>query len=35
MALFKCEKCGAMKDGRCKPRKYPKCGETGTMKKKE
>jgi Fur family peroxide stress response transcriptional regulator len=35
MAVFKCEKCGASKEGRCKPRKCPQCGATGTMKKKE
>lgn len=33
MAVFKCEKCGATKEGRCKPKKCPKCGATGTMKK--
>jgi len=33
MAVFKCEKCGATKEGRCKPKKCPSCGETGTMKK--
>lgn len=33
MAVFKCEKCGATKEGRCKPRKCPNCGEQGTMKK--
>jgi Fur family peroxide stress response transcriptional regulator len=35
MAVFKCEKCGASKEGRCKPRKCPKCGSEGTMKKKQ
>ncbi len=33
MAVFKCESCGATKEGRCKPKKCPKCGETGTMSK--
>jgi len=33
MAVFKCESCGATKEGRCKPKKCPKCGETGVMKK--
>jgi len=34
MAVFKCEKCGAEKDGRCKPKKCAKCAEEGTMVKK-
>jgi ABC-type ATPase with predicted acetyltransferase domain len=33
MAVFKCEKCGAKKEGRCKPKKCEKCGGTGTMQK--
>ena len=33
MAEFKCEKCGAKKEGRCKPRKCPKCGAEGSMAK--
>ena len=33
MAKFKCEKCGATKEGRCKPKKCPDCGEQGTMSK--
>ncbi len=33
MAIFKCEKCGTEKDGRCKPKKCPKCGATGAMVK--
>ncbi|MBF0473866.1 MAG: rubredoxin [Nitrospirae bacterium] len=33
MAIFKCSKCGAEKDCRCKPKTCPKCG--GTMKKEE
>lgn len=35
MAEFKCEKCGAKKEGRCKPKKCPSCGENGIMKKEE
>ncbi|MDQ7822032.1 MAG: rubredoxin [Candidatus Eremiobacteraeota bacterium] len=34
MATYTCSKCGAKKDGRCKPQKCPKCGEKGTMEKK-
>jgi Fur family peroxide stress response transcriptional regulator len=33
MAIFKCEKCGATKDGRCRPKKCPSCGEEGSMEK--
>lgn len=33
MALFKCEKCGATKEGRCKPKKCPQCEEAGCMVK--
>jgi rubrerythrin len=33
MAVFKCEKCGATKDGRCKPQKCPVCGQKGCMQK--
>jgi rubrerythrin len=33
MAVFKCEKCGATKEGRCKPKKCPECGEANTMTK--
>lgn len=35
MAVFKCGSCGATKEGRCKPRKCPKCGADGKMKKEE
>ena len=35
MAVFKCEKCGATKEGRCKPKKCPACAEAGTMQKQE
>jgi rubrerythrin len=34
MAVFKCSRCGASKEGRCKPRKCPSCGAQGTMVKK-
>ena len=30
-----CEKCGATKDGSCKPHKFPECAEAGTMQKQE
>ncbi len=33
MAVFKCDKCGETKEGRCKPRKCPACGKEGTMVK--
>ncbi len=33
MAIVKCEKCGATKEGRYKPRKCPACGEEGVMTK--
>ncbi len=33
MAIFKCTKCGATKEGRCKPQKCAKCGEKGAMQK--
>ena len=35
MATFKCEKCGAETEGRCKPKECPKCGESGNMNKKD
>jgi len=35
MAVFKCEKCGATKDGRCKPKKCPACAAEGCMQKQE
>ncbi|MEJ2183981.1 MAG: rubredoxin [Nitrospirota bacterium] len=34
MAVFVCEKCGATKEARCKPKKCPSCGGSGTMVKK-
>jgi rubrerythrin len=33
MAIFKCKKCGTIKEGKCKPQKCPKCGQKGTMEK--
>ncbi len=35
MAVFKCEKCGVTKEGRCKPKKCDACGETGVMVKQD
>ncbi len=35
MAVFKCEKCGATIDTRCKPKKCHVCGEMACMCKKE
>ncbi len=35
MAQWKCSKCGAIKEARCKPKKCPECGEAGTMVKEE
>ena len=35
MALFKCEKCGETKEGRCKPKACSACGEAGVMVKQE
>ena len=35
MAIFKCEKCGETKEGRCKPKQCPACGQTGVMVKQE
>ncbi|GBE40245.1 hypothetical protein BMS3Bbin09_00119 [bacterium BMS3Bbin09] len=35
MAIFKCESCGATKEGHCKPKECPKCGKTDIMKKQE
>ncbi|MCS7232445.1 MAG: RCKP-type rubredoxin-like domain-containing protein [Thermodesulfovibrionaceae bacterium] len=33
MATFKCSKCGATKESKCKPQKCPKCGQKGSMQK--
>jgi hypothetical protein len=35
MATFTCEKCGATKEGRCKPKKCVACGGSDCMVKKE
>ncbi len=35
MAIFKCEKCGATKETRCKPKKCADCGGSDCMIKKE
>lgn len=35
MATFRCESCGTEKEGRCKPKKCPKCGAVGGMTKKQ
>lgn len=35
MSVFVCSKCGAVKEGRCKPKKCPKCGAEGSFEKKE
>ncbi|MBI4744658.1 MAG: rubredoxin [Actinobacteria bacterium] len=35
MAVWKCSKCGATKEGRCKPKKCPKCGAQDSFKKEE
>ncbi len=33
MAEWKCSKCGFIKDSRCKPRKCPECGASGSLEK--
>ena len=33
MATFTCDKCGATKEGRCRPKKCPSCGIEGSMQK--
>ena len=35
MAKWKCSKCGFTKEGRCKPRKCPKCWESNSFEKDE
>lgn len=35
MAEFKCRECGEVKEGRCKPRKCPKCEAAGSFEKVE
>ncbi|WP_018962591.1 RCKP-type rubredoxin-like domain-containing protein [Coprothermobacter platensis] len=34
MAVWKCSVCGYEKEGKCKPKKCPECGSTGTFEKK-
>jgi rubrerythrin len=34
MAIWKCEKCGHEKEGRCKPKKCPACEGAGSFVKK-
>lgn len=34
MAVFICKKCGYEKEGKCKPKKCPSCGESGQFEKK-
>ncbi len=35
MTKFKCEHCGVIQEGECKPEKCPECGKSNTMKKHE
>lgn len=35
MAVFKCGSCGATKEGRCKPKQCPECGEQNSMTKEQ
>jgi|UniRef100_A0A7C3SK31 ABC-type ATPase with predicted acetyltransferase domain len=35
MAVYTCEKCGKAVETRCKPRKCPECGESGSLRKQE
>ena len=35
MAEFECGNCGHRKEGRCKPRTCPACGEKKTFEKKD
>ena len=35
MGKFKCERCGAIAEARCNPKKCVKCGESDTMSKQE
>jgi rubrerythrin len=35
MAEFKCKKCGATMEGRCKPKKCQACGEADAMVKQD
>ncbi|AWB10595.1 hypothetical protein TDSAC_1253 [Thermodesulfobium acidiphilum] len=33
MAVFKCKKCGYIKEGRCKPKKCPECNEQNSFER--
>jgi ABC-type ATPase with predicted acetyltransferase domain len=33
MAIWKCESCGAVREGRCKPKKCQQCGAANTFVK--
>ncbi|WP_448589430.1 RCKP-type rubredoxin-like domain-containing protein [Thermodesulfobium sp.] len=33
MAIFKCKKCGYIKESRCKPKKCPECKEENSFEK--
>lgn len=35
MAIWKCANCGAIREGRCKPRKCAECGASDSFKKEE
>lgn len=35
MAVWKCEACGATREGRCKPKKCASCGGSNTFVKEE
>ena len=35
MAVFVCSSCGAVKEGRCKPKKCAQCGASETYSKTE
>lgn len=35
MAIWMCDKCGATKEGRCKPKKCESCSSTVFLKKEE
>ncbi|MGE4543206.1 MAG: RCKP-type rubredoxin-like domain-containing protein [Pedobacter sp.] len=35
MVVWKCEKCGFEKEGRCNPKKCPTCEAVGTFAKKD
>lgn len=35
MAVFVCNKCGAIKETRCKPKACPQCGASDSMVKQD